>query len=247
MQLEPGPVAAWPAVEFDLRVEPAEFEAAALAALLPLDAHLVEIERRELELAEAVSLGQADELAEPVREATEALAMELELAAGDDLGEIAAAADDVDGLLLEAFEAAPDEAWYDLPEFFAPWRDEGGFVPEPPPGEIPLVPGEPLPPYTPPQAPVPTAKITNLTRYGAVDFWPGDEWLVEITGPPLQMVSIMVWQDGVPQGPLTLGVTDTLGRWSLRGSMSEYERGVWVEEWRVGGLVCSPVLTFVVR
>jgi len=247
MQLEPGPVAAWPAVEFDLRVEPAEFEAAALAALLPLDAHLVEIERRELELAEAVSLGQADELAEPVRQATEALALELELAAGEDLGEIAAAADDVDGLLLEAFEQMPDVAWQDLPAPEGWPQEEGGFVGERPPGEIAPVPPGPIGTPLQPEPATPTVWIRNLSRPGATDFRVGEAWAIQVQGPPYASVQVTVWQDGAMEGPAGVGSTDSSGRFDLQGSMSQYELGYWVEQWTAGGQTCQPVLTFEVR
>lgn len=247
MLLEPGPVAEWPAVEFDLRVEPPEFEAAARALAEAAGIYEPELERQELALAEAVELGQADELAEPVGQATEALALELESAAADQMGDELAAVDDVNALLLEAFTAAPDEAWQDLPPLYPPWQEQGGFVAEPPPAYQPPVPGEPPPDYTPPAPTSPTVRIMNLTRPGAVDFRAGEEFQCWVTGPPYQLVTIMVWHDQIPSGPAEVGITDESGRFDLRGRMTQYEIGSWVEVWRVAGQECSPVLRFVVR
>lgn len=244
--MEPGPLEVLDLTQFDLRVALPPWPLEASEGMEAFDAEASALERDLAELAGAAGDDWRPELEQLHADAEEGVYHD---PLGVDEGELAAAGEageEIDGLILEAHAEIPAEAWQNLPAPYTPPAEEGGFTVTPEPGpSAPYI--EPyLPTPAPPGPTGPTVTILNLTR-GVVNFYPGDEWLVEITGaPPASIVTCTAWQDGTPWGTTSYGITDGLGRWSLRGSVGEEHRGTWIEEWRVGGQLCEPVLTFYV-
>jgi hypothetical protein len=244
--MEPGPIEVLDLTQFDLTVEPAPGAGPATPEEAEFDAEASALERELAELAGGAGDDWRPELEQLHADAEEGIWHDPLTVDEGELAAAAEAGEEIDGLILEAHAEIPAEAWRDLPAPYAPPSEEGGFTVTPEPG-----PSAPyIEPYLPTPAPPPPAgpsvSILNLTR-GVVNFYPGDEWLVEITGAPaVSIVTCTAWQDGTPLGTTSYGITDGLGRWSLRGWMGEEHRGTWIEEWRVGGQLCEPVLTLYV-
>ncbi len=89
-----------------------------------------------------------------------------------------------------------------------------------------------------------TVELLNLSRPGAVNFYVGESWQINVTGSPYQQVAVTATHNGVPSGPTVVGSTDGSGRFTLNGSMSTAEIGSWTEVWTVGGVQATPTLSF---
>ena len=92
-------------------------------------------------------------------------------------------------------------------------------------------------------AQTPTVQLTNLTR-GGTNFIVGDEWRIDITGPPYQEVRVCATFNGSSIGCTVYGQTDSSGTFQLSGIMDASTVGSWVETWYVGGVQATPVLVF---
>jgi len=92
-------------------------------------------------------------------------------------------------------------------------------------------------------AQTPTVQLTNLTR-GGTNFIVGDEWRIDITGPPHEEVKVCATHNGQSLGCTVYGETDATGRFVLSGIMDPSTVGSWVETWYVGGVQATPVLHF---
>jgi hypothetical protein len=79
-----------------------------------------------------------------------------------------------------------------------------------------------------------SAKVSNYSRPGN-PLRSGDTFLVEVTGPPNQPVTVRATQNGKDLGETAYGSTDSSGRFRLTGSLTDAHTGNWVEVWSVGG------------
>jgi len=246
---EPGPIIVLDPAEFDLKTPLAPEAPVATPEEVEFDGLALELEHDLAELAGAGVEDWRGELELLHVEAEEGVYHDPLTVADDDLAMAEAAAEEADAKVVGAYAEIPGEAWQDLPEHL-PYviGVPGGAVPTPLPA-----PGVPAPTPTPTPTPTPgplpeapTARLLNVTRGGEQNFWVGDEWRLELTGGPLETVRCTGYHEQTPFGPTSFGLTDSLGRWVLQGSMSEYERGYWIQEWRVGGVLCEPVLVFLV-
>lgn len=92
-------------------------------------------------------------------------------------------------------------------------------------------------------AQTPTVQLTNLTRGGS-NFIVGDDWRVDITGPPSQEVKVTATQNGNPLGTTSYGYTDGSGQFQLSGFMDAGAIGNWSQVWSVGDVPAVPTLNF---
>jgi len=249
MPAEPGPIEVLDLAQFDLGPLPPGAALPTLPEEAEFDALALELEHDLAELAGGLGQDWRTELELLHVEAEEGVYHDPLTVADDDLAIAEAAAAEADAKVVGAYDEIPGEAWQDLPEHL-PYviGVPGGAVPTPLPA-----PGVPAPTPTPTPTPTPgplpeapTVRVLNVTRGGEQNFWVGDEWRLEITGGPLETVTCTGYHEQTPFGPTSFGLTDSLGRWVLQGAMSEYERGYWIQEWRVGGVLCEPVLVFLV-
>ncbi len=90
-----------------------------------------------------------------------------------------------------------------------------------------------------------TARLTNLTRAGA-DLFVGDQWLLQVAGPPNKDVSVAARQNSGAWSVSTYGKTNASGLFELRGSMTGEHIGHWDEFWKVNGTE-APLLAFDVK
>jgi len=244
--MEHGPITVLDVTQFDLSVEERPAEAGPTAEEAEFDGLLAELEHDLGELAGGLGQDWRTELELLHAEAEEGVYHDPLPAAVEELEGAPEAAVEADGLVVAAFDEMPGEAWQPVMAPYTPPPEAGGFVDTdpgaPPPAWLP--PGVPAP--QPPAPVMPTARLVNITRGTGTTFWVGDAWRLEVMGFPLSPVTCSGFHEGVPFGPASFGLTDDLGRWVHQGTMSEFERGYWVQEWSVGGVRCEPVVTFVV-
>lgn len=89
----------------------------------------------------------------------------------------------------------------------------------------------------------PTVQLTNLTR-GGTDFVVGDEWRIDVTGPPFQDVKGCATHNGSSLGCTVFGQTSAGNAFQLSGVMDASTIGSWVQTWYVGDIQATPVLQF---
>jgi len=242
--MEPGPITVLDPAAFDLGPAPAAPAAPATAEEAEFDRLAAELERDVGELTGGLGQDWRTELEQLHAEAEEGIYHDPLAVDSNELAEAAAAAAEADDQILEAYAEVPPETWKELPGPFEPPAAEGGFVVEPEPGpSTPFIPAPP-PVYGPPLPSTPTAALHNVSGGGDLLYHVGEQWALALTGPPNSLVTCQGSQDGIPFGPAGFGGTDSLGRFGLAGNMSEYEVGHWVQEWRIGGQLCVPVLVF---
>jgi len=242
--MDPGPIDVLDPTAFDLEPdvpgtspEIAELQAELEVLLGAVDAELLEAggllegdHRAELEAAHA--------------EAAEGILGDLDCGDEGELIGAAEAALEVEDLQLEAYGSMPEAAWQEVPEPYQPPPETDGLVEEEPTRE-PVTPGVPvvIGPAAPAPA-LPTATMHNLSGGPAQLFHVGDMWDLEIRGPANCPVSCRAWVDTAPLWPVSVGLTDQWGRWSLDGSMGVEHLGYWVQIWEVGGVACTPTISF---
>jgi len=244
MPAEPGPIEVLDLAQFDLGPLPPGAALPTLPEEAEFDALALELEHDLAELAGGLGQDWRTELELLHVEAEEGVYHDPLTVDDAELAEVEGAALEADNQILAAYDEIPGQAWQDIPTPFEPPPETGGFMEEPvfvPP--TPIVP--PPTSVTQPPSPVaPTVVLNNLTRGGAALFYPGDSWELVITGPPVSLVTVTGYHNGVPFGPTAFGMTDASGRWYQFGAMSEYEIGSWVQQWYVAGQLCTPVVVF---
>lgn len=83
----------------------------------------------------------------------------------------------------------------------------------------------------PADAQSPNVFIWNATRGGSSVSYVGDTWRLSIWRAPAYQP---VWVVANGAGPVYVGETNASGEYTLSGSMSSQEVGVWIETWSVG-------------
>lgn len=96
-----------------------------------------------------------------------------------------------------------------------------------PAGTQPVQVGAPAPAYSP--------RLSFITSRGGTALQPGDTWTVQIQGaPPNSPVTVTGGNMG-QSITNSMGATDANGNFSLSGSITSDQAGVWAEQWSVGG------------
>lgn len=123
-----------------------------------------------------------------------------------------------------------------------------GFTPNPAPLPPPITSPTPTPTPTPtPQQPgIVTVALSNLTRPGDTEYQIGDQWQLDVTGPPQQNIVIGGTLDDAALTPVVAGKTDAAGRWTLTGQFTRGDVGDWIETYSVGPVVWNGNLAFTV-
>jgi len=237
MLLEPGPLALDEFPELDLEPDPPVFEALELETSRQASTLVDELGGQITQLwAEA----ERDVGAELIGELENA-GVELDVQLADPIEipdpAIAAAGDEATGFILETYGEIPQEAWMDLWRPWSPPTDVPEFEAT---TEVPL-------PEPEPDRPAPrlaAVMLVNLSRDGAIDWEPGEEWEIRVYGQPFAPVTVTAWKDGIDLGTETAGFSDADGNFLLRGSMGAEHIGRWTEMWQIGLEVASPMLDF---
>jgi hypothetical protein len=246
MSSEPGPIAPLDPSEYLARLAepwPDIAEDDLDAELSTLEQNLTEDEARLSEVsAEAAWL----DISEAYNQAAEGILGDpLDVEDWEILG-AQQSGPEVDDLVLACYDAVPPETWQPVPQPYQPPPDAPGWVAtedgELAPGVYPSPPG--LPPRDTPYTGPPQVYLINLSRAGAADFRVGETWRVVVFGPHDEQVTVEAWQNQEARGVALMGYTDSLGQWWGEGSLAAEHVGDWVEQWRVGGLPCEPVLHF---
>jgi len=246
MPEEPGPIEFSPDEEFQLVPEAPELVASVEAELGELEALAGELGWYQGEMAAAAEVEWGEALRYPLDEAADELETVAQIDLAPELSAALVSAEEVDDSLWEAYDRTPEMAWRDvLPPITAPpYAPEFNVVApeEYPPGAYP--PGYVPPPSLPTPPAPPAVWISNLTTPGATDFRIDEEFLLTIQGQPLVAVGVSSWLDGVALSYFSPGVTDSAGRLSVIDRMGPNDVGEWIQQWNVGGVSASPILSF---
>jgi hypothetical protein len=92
--------------------------------------------------------------------------------------------------------------------------------------------------YAKPQtvaAPSGGGKLTFTTSRGGTTVYPGDTWIVKITGASPNQPVVVVGGRGGSADMNTMGTTDSSGNFTKSGTFSAADAGQWQESWSVGG------------
>jgi hypothetical protein len=92
----------------------------------------------------------------------------------------------------------------------------------------------------------PMASLTNTSDPSiAPDFIASDSYTLTVSGGAVranQAVTVTTTLNGVGQGTTSMGTTDGNGNFTMSGSKNNV--GDWTEQWYVGGVAASPLLTY---
>lgn len=88
--------------------------------------------------------------------------------------------------------------------------------------------------------------LVNLTSLAATSFTVGDVFLLTITGPPFQAISVESWHSGVHMATAPFGQFGEDGKFTVRGVMQVESVGAWMETWYGGSTVIQITSFFVV-
>jgi len=95
--------------------------------------------------------------------------------------------------------------------------------------------------------PAVTVQVLNLTSGNLQNSSVGDQWRVEVTGPPGAGVYLWPAQDGAVLPEAQLGTTGTDGRFTLEGIWKKPDAGDWVEHYAVGRYTLPSGIAFTVQ
>jgi len=242
MALRPGPVDFGPNEPwYPQHLKPAfeRTEAAPLAEIDAIDARLVTLARDLTDVSLEAPYVLGDPAAPELIAALASLSDPADLEPLDGLELLAA---DIDGLVIEATARVPQDVWNPPPGPYIPPPQGDGFTDETPAGVDQQLPVDAWPP--PWFRVVPAVRILNLDRSRADQFRVGERWLAQAAGPPNAPVTIRTIVNGIEIHPATVGPTDAQGLFALRGQMTAFEIGSWVEIWYLAGIEAVPVLSF---
>lgn len=88
--------------------------------------------------------------------------------------------------------------------------------------------------------------LVNLTSLAATSFSVGDVFVLTITGPPFQSISVESWHDGFHMATAPFGQFGEDGKFTVRGVMQVESIGAWRQAWYAGGFVIQIDAFFVV-
>jgi len=242
--MEPGPLEVVDLSTLDLSVQLPPWPSDAWDGIYDLDVLLAEVDADLAGMTAELEQDWRGELEALTAAASEGIWHDPLPADMEELEGAAEAAAEADAQVIDAYAEVPPETWQPVPAPYTPPVDAGEFLPTPPAPGAPwdVQPTAPLPGGA---ARVPArVQLTNLTEGGSLRYSVGAEWLLELTGMPLSPVYCSGYHDQVVFGPAGFGVTDELGRFALRGRMTEAELGSWAQSWYVAGELCEPVLRF---
>jgi hypothetical protein len=158
-----------------------------------------------------------------------------------------------DAALAASIGFAPAEAWINPSKPFVPPGPPPILdIPKIPPGEINFsITGSvstPSDPNAPPPPPGSTSvSLTNTTSFGNPNFRVGDEYTLEVTGPPGAIVGLSGLIDGSQLGYTEQGTIGSDGTWTIKGRMDPSAVGVWNESIYVNGSVIGSFAFVVVN
>jgi hypothetical protein len=238
--MQPGPIVALNPADYDLGVDPPEFEDGITADLAALDPE--------------------DQIQSDASDALSALeATDVEAALGTGLDDAQAGFDGLDAMDAADGTAGPDtsdadaqtvdyaikDVYNEIPgEAFQP--EELSFtvpattptIPEPVLPTIPTTHGEtqPILPSWPPQ---PWVGLTNISNPG-VAFVQGDLWQIDIGATAGLPITMSGSHAGQSFDQVDMGIVGGDGHFILVGRMTFAEAGDWIENWAVNGIACYP-------
>src|SRR3954454_16169560 len=93
----------------------------------------------------------------------------------------------------------------------------------------------------------PLVRVLNASRPDSRDFQIGDRFEIHVTGAPNQTISVRTTMHGRTDWSPIIGVTDSTGRWSVRGQFEKRDFGGGSQVWTIGGKLVSPAIQFSVN
>lgn len=74
----------------------------------------------------------------------------------------------------------------------------------------------------------------------------GDNFRVDLAGPPYSPVTVLQTSNGVTGNPFTFGYTDGNGNFEIASTQPSSDVGVFTQIWSIGNAQATPVMNFVV-
>ncbi len=87
----------------------------------------------------------------------------------------------------------------------------------------------------------PTVRIVNLTNPSSNEFQVGDRYEFQVTGLPVQPVSIRTIRTGQIEWGIVVGWTDQDGHFSMSSQFEKSDFGTWDKFWTVGSQLSARV------